>query len=84
VLLVDGVAIAGPIPSGTSVTTYLAAGQVVRPGVSATVPVTMTTLSKQGGGSTDGWGMSGGTSFSKISHVSGAPSASFTGRKVAA
>lgn len=83
VLLVDGVAIAGPIPSGTSVTTYLAAGQVVRPGVSATVPVTMTTLSKKGGGS-DGWGMSGGTSFSKISHVSGAPSASFTGRKVAA
>jgi len=39
VLYVDGAAIAGPITSGVSVTVYLDAGQVVRPGVSASNPV---------------------------------------------
>lgn len=75
VLYVDGSAIAGPITSGVSVTVYLDAGQVVRPGVSASdpvFPVSYLTNSDRAR-----------AARSLISHVSGAPSASFTGRKVA-
>ncbi|MCF3941307.1 hypothetical protein [Gordonia tangerina] len=77
VLYVDGTAIAGPIMSGVPTTVYLAAGQVVRPGVSASWPLTPATA----GGDSSTYYMVGGVSA--ISGVSGSPSASFTGRKVA-
>ncbi|URP21177.1 minor tail protein [Gordonia phage Francois] len=76
VLYVDGTAIAGPIMAGVPTTVYLAAGQVVRPGVSAAWPANATAVSE--GGST---GITGGRS--NITHVGGGTSASFTGRKVA-
>ncbi|MGW8936197.1 DUF7257 domain-containing protein [Gordonia terrae] len=75
VLYVDGVAVAGPIMAGVSATVYLAAGQVVRTGVSASWPFTSDVSGDSSGYST--------YSRSNITHVTGAPSASFTGRKVA-
>ena len=78
VLFVDGVAIAGPIMSGVSITTYLAVGQVVRPGISASYP-----LSADASAGNDQWKSFAFQGRSSISHVSGSPSASFTGRKVA-
>ncbi|AYR03178.1 minor tail protein [Gordonia phage Octobien14] len=76
VIYVDGTPIAGPIMAGTASTVYLVAGQVVRTGVSASWPFT-TTLVSEGG-------TSGFHSYSRsnITHVSGGPAASFTGRKV--
>ncbi|EAS0269351.1 hypothetical protein E7939_21910 [Salmonella enterica] len=70
VLYVDGVAMVGPILSGVVSEVYLAAGQVVRPGISAAWP------SSSGGSS-------GTTARSTITHVSGSPAAAFTGRKIA-
>lgn len=67
-LYVDGVAIAGPIMAYGAATVYLAAGQNVRPGLVAAWPVAY-------GEST--------VATSEVSHISGAPAASFTGRKVA-
>ncbi|QBG78503.1 minor tail protein [Gordonia phage MintFen] len=75
VLYVDGVAVAGPIMAGVATTVYLAAGQVVRTGVSASWPFTSSASGDSSGFSS--------YSRSNITHVSGAPSASFTGRKVA-
>lgn len=79
VLFVDGTPIAGPIMAGVPVTVYLAAGQVVRPGVSATSPLTPASLST--GGSSNFYSQAI-EARSLVSHVSGSPSASFTGRKV--
>lgn len=73
VLFVDSVAIVGPISSGSSVTVFLAAGQVVYPGVVAAYPLS------------DGVSGTGANGYitSTISNISGGPSASFMGRKVA-
>lgn len=73
VLFVDSVAIVGPISSGSSVTVFLAAGQVVYPGVVAAYPLS------------DGVSGAGANGYitSTISNISGGPSASFMGRKVA-
>ena len=79
VLYVDGSPIIGPIGSGVSTTVYLAAGQIIRPGIVASSPLAG---AGSGGGSTPLYDQ-GYRTRSQISHVSGAPSASFTGRKVA-
>ena len=84
VLFVDGVAIAGPIMAGVSTTVYLGAGQTVRPGVSAASPLGGAgSFAASGGPNLIDWRSQGYRGRSAISHVSGAPSASFTGRKVA-
>ena len=85
VLFVDGVAIAGPIMAGVSTTVYLGAGQTVRPGVSAASPLGGAGSFASSGGPQGAaeWRSQGYRGRSAISHVSGAPSASFTGRKVA-
>lgn len=77
VLFVDGTPVAGPIMAGVSTTVYLAAGQQIRPGVSASWP-----LVGAGGHATDAVRYFAYSGRSAITHVSGAPSASFTGRKV--
>lgn len=74
VLYVDGVAVIGPIPAGSPTTLYLAASQVVRPGISASAPLTMGVYGGSNATNTAG--------RSAVSHVSGSPSASFVGRKV--
>ncbi|WP_222111660.1 hypothetical protein [Gordonia sihwensis] len=82
VLYVDGAAVAGPLMAGVSTTIYLDVGQVVRPGVSASSPImpaAVTTKIDGSGGSNVVYAMQG---RSRITGVSGAPSASFTGRKV--
>lgn len=79
VLFVDGVAVAGPVPSGTVATTYLSSGQIVRPGVVATNAIMPATTGFQASNSIVGRDKQG---RSRITHVSGSPSASFTGRKV--
>ncbi|QBG78421.1 minor tail protein [Gordonia phage Walrus] len=84
VLYVDGIAVEGPLGPGVATTLYLAAGQVVRPGVSASVPLTpagATHRPIEFSGSSSQIVMIQGRS--NITHVTGAPSASFTGRKVA-
>ena len=70
VLYIDGVAAVGPIMAGVTTEVYLAAGQVVRPGVSASASVST------GGDSST-------SAYSAVDFVTGAPAASFTGRKVA-
>ncbi|QDH92471.1 minor tail protein [Gordonia phage Dmitri] len=75
VLYVDGAAMIGPVMSGVAVKVYLAAGQVVRTGVAASSPNYPTTRSGDGE-------VANLTATSNISHVSGGPSASFTGRKL--
>ena len=82
VLIVDGVPVAGPVMSGTPVTVYLAAGQVVRPGVSASWP-TYPVDSRYRTSSNNYNDYQNNPARSAITHVSGSPSASFTGRKVA-
>lgn len=77
VLFVDGTPVAGPIMSGVPTTVYLSAGQQVRPGVSASWPLT-----GAGGHTGDITRQFAYSGRSAITHVSGAPSASFTGRKV--
>lgn len=78
VLYVDGIAVEGPLGPGVATTLYLAAGQVVRPGVSASVPITPAVA--VAGSSSNTVPIQG---RSNITHVTGAPSAAFTGRKVA-
>ncbi|ANA86895.1 hypothetical protein PBI_PIPP_28 [Gordonia phage Pipp] len=75
VLFVDGSAMIGPVMSGVAVKVYLAAGNVVRTGVAASSPNYPTTRSGDGE-------VANLTATSNISHVSGGPSASFTGRKL--
>lgn len=70
VLYIDGSATIGPVMAGVSVTVYLAAGQSIQPGVSASWPMILSGAS----GTRD--------SRATITHVSGAPAASFIGRKV--
>ena len=82
VLLVDGVPIVGPIHSGVSATVFLAAGQVVRPGVSASSPLTGAASFSLWTTASTGYYKQAYSGRSAITHVSGAPSASFTGRKV--
>lgn len=69
VLYIDGTAAVGPIMAGVATEVYLAAGQVIRPGVSATWPVSH-------GGDTST------SANSSVGFISGAPAASFTGRKI--
>ncbi|AFR48014.1 hypothetical protein KTR9_1374 [Gordonia sp. KTR9] len=76
-LYVDGSPLEGPFPSGVPTEIYLAAGQKVRVGASATVPVFPS----------NSYGATGSSNFamparSQITHVGGA-SPVFTGRKVA-
>ncbi|QDF15399.1 minor tail protein [Gordonia phage Mollymur] len=75
VLYVDGVGKAGPIQSGGVIPVFLTAGQVVRVGVSASVP---NYPSMRGGGETS----TDVPATSNITHVGGA-SATFFGRKLA-
>ncbi|EFV12934.1 hypothetical protein [Segniliparus rugosus] len=78
VLHIDGVASVGPVMAGVPVTVYLAAGQVVAPGVSASWPLT-------GAGSFSNKDINYSQAYntrSSISSLSGAPAAAFIGRKV--
>ncbi|MEY1677230.1 hypothetical protein AB4Z55_23950 [Gordonia sp. ABKF26] len=69
VLYIDGVAAAGPIMAGVAAEVYLAAGQVVRPGISASWPFSS--------------GSETVTASSAVDFIGAAPAASFTGRKIA-
>lgn len=84
VLFVDGIAVEGPLGPGVATTLYLAAGQVVRPGVSASVPITPAAATHEAvtvsGAMSEIVAIQG---RSNITHVTGAPSAAFTGRRVA-
>lgn len=82
VLYVDGAAVAGPMMAGVSTTIYLAEGQVVRPGVSASTPIQPSSIVTDVDGSRPSTTSKMIQARSRITGVSGAPSASFTGRKV--
>ncbi|MGB6246123.1 hypothetical protein [Gordonia sp. (in: high G+C Gram-positive bacteria)] len=82
VLYVDGAAVAGPMMAGVSTTIYLAEGQVVRPGVSASTPIQPSAIVVDVDGSRTSNNNKMIQARSRITGVSGAPSASFTGRKV--
>ncbi|QWS68140.1 minor tail protein [Gordonia phage VanLee] len=77
VLFIDGTPAIGPIAAGAEVDVYLAAGQVIRPGVAAVWPMSGTLSGTDG---SDGLGY-GRSNITHLGAVGGA--ASFSGRKVA-